>query len=135
MPATARIPPRTSDHSSNDPRRWEPRGRPAAIQACTSTSTARTSEARFAAIQPFSGTCLKFFRSHARSIFGSMRMRTARRAISIEKRGLLPVSSHIALLGRRSVRDWPSSRSDQICALSADAPVGVVVVAHRVPLC
>ncbi len=98
-----------------------PRGRPAAIQAWQSVRQAATRRARLARTQIIRSGWRKPSRCQGRSTCASSRMRTRRRAISLENSGLLPVAIQTQRIGSRAISETPRMRSSQNGAVSAAA--------------
>jgi hypothetical protein len=120
MPAASSTPPTVSAQASNIPGRGqEGEGRPQASQWRASTRQAHTRRARFSLAHRSRWGWRKPVRVQGLSLGGSSRTRTQRRASSRDKVGLLPVTTHKAMLGRLTMLLRLSRRSLQTVAVMA----------------
>ena len=111
--------PSPSTRTSKLPTIALPRGMPAATHARQSVRQAATKRPRFSLTHAIKLGCLKPLRRQGWSCLASRRMRTRRRAISLENSGLLPVATHRQRIGSRTISDMPNTRSSQKGAVRA----------------
>ena len=121
----SRMPPRTADQDSNEPRCSLHDGEPSASHPRARVASAAASRGRLARVQPCRSAWRKPSRNQGHSTSASRRTRTVRRVTSRDSTGLLAVAIHSARLGTRTIRDCPRMRSVHTSQVNTAAILGL----------